>query len=96
MTPFDTPGKQAFWKHCGKRKGEEYMHREISGIWIAHLLTLKAPFTKMVASTASIDQDQAAQNVQPDLWTILSTMLKHYKQKIVMKICIYLWVYLTL
>ena len=20
MTPFDTPGKQAFWKHCGKRR----------------------------------------------------------------------------
>ena len=20
MTPFDTPGKQAFWKHCGKRE----------------------------------------------------------------------------
>ena len=30
-------------------------------------LTLKAPFTTTVAFVASVDQDQAAQNVQPDL-----------------------------
>ena len=30
-------------------------------------LTLKAPFTKTVVFAANIDQDQAAQNVQPDL-----------------------------
>ena len=30
-------------------------------------LTLKAPFTTIVALVASVDQDQAARNVQPDL-----------------------------
>ena len=30
-------------------------------------LILKAPFTKKVAIEASVPQDQAAQNVQPDL-----------------------------
>ena len=30
-------------------------------------LTHKRPFTKIVALAASVDQDQAAQNVQPDL-----------------------------
>ena len=30
-------------------------------------LTLKAPFTTTVALVVSVDQDQAAQNVQPDL-----------------------------
>ena len=28
---------------------------------------LKAPFTTVVAFAASVDQDQAAQNVEPDL-----------------------------
>ena len=30
-------------------------------------LTLKAPFMTIVAFVASVDQDQAAQNMQPDL-----------------------------
>ena len=30
-------------------------------------LTLKAPYTTMVAFVASVEQDQAVQNVQPDL-----------------------------
>ena len=38
-------------------------------------LTPKAPFTKIV-----VDQDQAAQNVQPDLISALSAMLKHNKK----------------
>ena len=31
------------------------------------LYTLKAPFTTIVTFAANVDQDQAAQNVQPDL-----------------------------
>ena len=31
------------------------------------ILTLKAPFMTKVAFVANVDQDQAAQNVQPDL-----------------------------
>ena len=30
-------------------------------------LNLKAPFTKIVPLVASVDKDQAAQNMQPDL-----------------------------
>ena len=30
------------------------------------LLTLKVPFTKIVSSVVSVDQDQAARFVQPD------------------------------
>ena len=40
-------------------------------------LTLKMPFTKIVAFAASVDQDQAAQDVQPDLRSTLSAMLEH-------------------
>ena len=42
------------------------------------------PLAKIVAFAAIIDQDQAAQNMQPDLWSVLSAMLKHYKQEIVL------------
>ena len=31
------------------------------------ILTLKAPFTTLFIFAASLDQDQAVQNVQPDL-----------------------------
>ena len=36
-------------------------------IHVAHTLTLKAPFTILVVFANSVDQDQAAQNVQSDL-----------------------------
>ena len=36
----------------------------------------------MVVFAASVDHDQAAQNVQPDLISTLSAMLKHYRQTI--------------
>ena len=45
------------------------------------MLTLKAPFTTIVAFVASVDQGQAAQNVQPDLWFTLSTLGKHCIKK---------------
>ena len=45
-------------------------------------LTLQVPFTKMVALMASVDQDHAAQYVQPDLRSTLSVVLKHYRQKV--------------
>ena len=41
-------------------------------------LTLKAPFMTIVAFVASVDQDQAARNVQPDLCSTLSTLRKHF------------------
>ena len=44
-------------------------------------LTFKAPITKTVVLTANVDQDQAAQNVQPDLRSTLFAMLKQYRQK---------------
>ena len=44
--------------------------------------TFKAPFTKIVVIVADVDQDQAAQNVQPDLRLTLSVMLEHLRQKI--------------
>ena len=40
-------------------------------------LTLKAHFTILVAFLASVDQDKAAQNMQPDLW-FLSALVKHW------------------
>ena len=45
-------------------------------------LTFTAPFTKIVVFAASVDQDQAVQNVHPDLKSTLSTMLEDYRQKI--------------
>ena len=39
------------------------------------------PFTTRVAFGASVDQDQAAQNVKPDLWSTLSALLQHCRQK---------------
>ena len=44
-------------------------------------LTLKAPITTIIALAASVDQDQAAQNLQPDLGSTLSTVMKHCRQK---------------
>ena len=44
-------------------------------------LTLKAPFTVIVTFATSVDQDQVAQHVQPDLRSKLFTMLEHYSQK---------------
>ena len=41
-----------------------------------YVLALRAPFTKIVAFVASVDQDQAAQNVLPDLRYIMSAMLE--------------------
>ena len=40
-------------------------------------LTIKAPFTTIVPFVARVDQDQAVQNMQPDLWSTLSTVGKH-------------------
>ena len=37
---------------------------------------VKAPITTTVAFAASVDQDQAAQNVQPDLGSTLSDLVK--------------------
>ena len=48
---------------------------------LPYVLTLKAPLTNIVGFAASVDQDQASQNVQPDLRSTLSAMLEHYKQK---------------
>ena len=42
-------------------------HRQLFPVESIRILTLKAPFTKIVTCAAIIDQDQAAQNVQPDL-----------------------------
>ena len=44
-------------------------------------LTLIVPATIIIAFAASVDQDQAAQNVQPDLRSTLSAMLDHYMRK---------------
>ena len=44
--------------------------------WVI-FLTLKAPFTKIVASAASVDQDQAALNMQPDIRSTLSANCKN-------------------
>ena len=44
-------------------------------------LTHKWHSIKIVVSAASVDQDQAAQNVQPDIRSTLSAMLEHYKQR---------------
>ena len=46
---------------------------------IRDYLTLKASFTKIAVSAASVGQDQAAQNVQTDLRSTLSAMLEHYQ-----------------
>ena len=46
------------------------------------LKSLKAHLTKTIVIAASLDQDQAAQNVQPDLRFTLSAMLEYYRQKI--------------
>ena len=43
-------------------------------------LTLTVPFTTIVAFAASVDQDQVAQNMQPDLGSTLSALEKLYKQ----------------
>ena len=43
---------------------------------------VKAPFTEIFTFAASVDQDQAAQNLQTDLQSSLSAVLEHYKQKI--------------
>ena len=40
---------------------------------------LKTSFTTLVASKASVDEDQAAQDVQFDLWAILPTLLNHWR-----------------
>ena len=44
------------------------------------ILSFKVPFTEVVAFAGSVDQDQAAQNVQPDLRSTLSVLLEHYRQ----------------
>ena len=41
------------------------------------MLTLKVSFMTMVVFAASVDQDIAAQNMQPDLSSSLSTLLQH-------------------
>ena len=46
------------------------------------LLTLKVPYTKIITFAASVDQDQAAQNVQPDPRSTLPATLEHYRLKI--------------
>ena len=48
------------------------------------------PFTEI---EASVDQDQAAQNMQPDLNSTLSVTLEHYRQKIAKNVllCLLLW-----
>ena len=46
------------------------------------VLTFKAPFTEIMVFAASEDQDQAAQNMQPDLRSTLSNILELYRQKI--------------
>ena len=45
-------------------------------------LILTKPFTKLVVFAVTIDQDQPLQNVQTDLISTLSAMLKQYRQKI--------------
>ena len=50
------------------------------------VLTLKAPFTKIAAFVDSVDQDQAAQNVQPNLRSTLTAILEHYRQKMARKL----------
>ena len=45
------------------------------------MFTLEVPFTKVVAFVASINQDQAAQNMQPDLRSTLSAICKDTSYK---------------
>ena len=44
-------------------------------------LTLKIPFSTIVVFVAGVDQDQAAQNVQPGLWSTLATLGKNCVRK---------------
>ena len=44
-------------------------------------LTLKAPFMTIVAFVINVDQDQAAQNVQPDFLSTLSTLGYYHVKK---------------
>ena len=46
------------------------------------IFTLKAPSTKIIPFEDSVDQDQSAQNMQPDLGSALSAMLEDYMQEI--------------
>ena len=39
------------------------------------------PFMTIVAFAANVDQDQASQNVQFDLWSTLSDLVKYLRQK---------------
>ena len=45
------------------------------------IIILKTPFTTTVGFAVSVDQDQAAQNVQPDLRSALSALLHHCRQQ---------------
>ena len=44
-------------------------------------LTLKAPITTEVAFVASLDQDKAVQNMQPNLGSTVSALVKLCRQK---------------
>ena len=41
-------------------------------------LILNAPFMTIVGFAVMVDQDQAAQNVDPELQSTLSALVKHY------------------
>ena len=45
------------------------------------IFTHKDSFTTVVAFVARVDQDQAAKNMQPDLWATLFTWVKDFRKK---------------
>ena len=53
-------------------------------------LSLKVSLTKIVTFAASVDQDQAAQTVQPDLRSTLSAMLELERKKRTQNLPLYL------
>ena len=44
------------------------------------ILALKTPFTTIIAFAVSVDQDQAAQDMYPDLGSTLSALLQYCRQ----------------
>ena len=54
---------------------------EVIIIRLAVYWALKAPFTTLNVLVGSVDQDQAAQNVQPGHWSTLSALLTPLRQK---------------
>ena len=50
-----------------------------SSLFIVLMLAFNVPLTTIVVLEANVDQDQAAQNVHPNLRSTLSIMLELYR-----------------